>query len=621
MANSSIQVKRTSVSGRLPDPVNTSNSSYIAPGEFAINLADKKVYTSDGSAVFEVGANISSLNVQTIVANSSTGIAGYHLMSNGTGVYWSDDRGYTGSQGYTGSKGDIGYTGSQGVIGFTGSKGTDGTIGVDGYTGSRGFTGSRGTVTPSDSAPVSPISGEIWFDSTTGKSYFYYNDGTSSQWVLFADPTVTDGRDGYTGSKGDIGYTGSKGDTGFIGSRGYTGSQGVGFTGSQGATGFTGSFGITGFTGSQGVIGYTGSQGTTGFTGSQGNLGYTGSKGDTGQGFKIAKSYLSVAALTADTSPTGILAGEFAIIETGDVDNPENSRLYLWNGSVYSYTSDLSGAQGITGPQGNIGYTGSKGDTGFTGSQGVTGFVGSQGNLGYTGSKGDTGFTGSSGFTGSFGYTGSKGTTYIGSTAPGSPTNGDTWWNSENGIRYVYYADANSSQWVQESPIGPRGLTGYTGSGTDFTNVGSDIIPSTNSTYNIGSTTNQWKNLWVSNSATIAKIQEPFIGLTNANSVFVHDCSNTQIFNHTSLSSNFTANFTNLNLANNNATSITLILNQGVTAYVANSVQIGGVSQTVNWQGNTSPPTGTANKKDIMSFSILNASGTYTVFGQLTSFG
>jgi hypothetical protein len=149
-----------------------------------------------------------------------------------------------------------------------------------------------------------------------------------------------------------------------------------------------------GYTGSQGNIGYTGSQGIqgiAGYTGSQGVIGYTGSKGDSGLGFTIAKTYASVAALTADTNPTGIVAGQFALIETGDVENPENSRLYLWNGSAYTYVSDLSGAQGITGPQGVIGYTGSQG------TQGVIGYTGSQGVIGYTGSQGVIGYTGSAG--------------------------------------------------------------------------------------------------------------------------------------------------------------------------------------------------------------------------------
>jgi hypothetical protein len=160
----------------------------------------------------------------------------------------------------------------------------------------------------------------------------------------------------------------------------------------------------------------------TGARGYSGSAGYIGSKGDTGLGFTIAKSYLSVAALTADTSPTGIVTGQFAIVNTGDVQNAENSRLYLWTGSAYNYVNDLSGAAGITGPAGYTGsastaagYTGSAGSDGSAGSAGTagaTGYTGSQG-AGYTGSSGTNGYTGSQGAagnTGTTGYTGSSGT-------------------------------------------------------------------------------------------------------------------------------------------------------------------------------------------------------------------
>lgn len=35
----------------------------------------------------------------------------------------------------------------------------------------------------SDTAPSSPLHGQLWWDSSTGDFYIYYNDGTSSQWV------------------------------------------------------------------------------------------------------------------------------------------------------------------------------------------------------------------------------------------------------------------------------------------------------------------------------------------------------------------------------------------------------------------------------------------------------
>lgn len=75
MANNKFQLKRTSVTGRTPNTTNSSNTSFIDAGELAVNLTDKKLYSSDGSAYFEVGANLTSLSVTNgsiIVANNSS---------------------------------------------------------------------------------------------------------------------------------------------------------------------------------------------------------------------------------------------------------------------------------------------------------------------------------------------------------------------------------------------------------------------------------------------------------------------------------------------------------------------------------------------------------------------
>lgn len=44
-----------------------------------------------------------------------------------------------------------------------------------------------------DSAPAIPSSGTLWFNTTNGKTYAYYTDGDSSQWVEIgnADPTFS----------------------------------------------------------------------------------------------------------------------------------------------------------------------------------------------------------------------------------------------------------------------------------------------------------------------------------------------------------------------------------------------------------------------------------------------
>lgn len=133
MANTTFKLRRSSVAGKTP------NTSTISIGELAINLTDRKLYSSDGSAVFETGSNLTSLSVfsdvrvgnssvntvvnstslsigsnalvntstlsignstvntvvnstsisvKSIVANGGVGSANQILISNGTGIYW-----------------------------------------------------------------------------------------------------------------------------------------------------------------------------------------------------------------------------------------------------------------------------------------------------------------------------------------------------------------------------------------------------------------------------------------------------------------------------------------------------------------------------------------------------
>lgn len=90
MANK-FQFKRTTVSGRTANTTNAANAAFIDKGELAINLADRKVFSSDASNnIFEVGSNLSSLAVGSIVANGSSGTAGQVLTSSGSTVYWGE---------------------------------------------------------------------------------------------------------------------------------------------------------------------------------------------------------------------------------------------------------------------------------------------------------------------------------------------------------------------------------------------------------------------------------------------------------------------------------------------------------------------------------------------------
>jgi hypothetical protein len=114
--------------------------------------------------------------------------------------------------------------------------------------------------------------------------------------------------------------------------------------------------------------------------------------------------------------------------------------------------------------------------------------------------------------------------------------------------------------------------------------------------------------------------QEAFDTLNNSTGTVSHDCSTGHIFYHTNPSANWTVNLTNLSLTAEYGTTISIVVNQNDPAFMPTSLQIGGVLQSIKWQGN-SPPSGTASGIDVVSFSILNDGGTYVVMGQSVSFG
>ena len=113
---------------------------------------------------------------------------------------------------------------------------------------------------------------------------------------------------------------------------------------------------------------------------------------------------------------------------------------------------------------------------------------------------------------------------------------------------------------------------------------------------------------------------EKFATANGATGVTALDCSTGNVHYLTAPAGDITANFTNLNLTAEYATNLTVIINQGGTEREITAVQIGGVAQTIVWQGN-SAPTGTANGVDSFSFTILNDGGTYVVLGQMVAFG
>lgn len=161
--------------------------------------------------------------------------------------------------------------------------------------------------------------------------------------------------------------------------------------------------GLKGDTGADGLSAYQIAV-INGYQGSQAEwlvslVGETGLKGDTGnpgKDFKIVKTFPSI----AEMNGSGFSDGDFAMIAS-DVNDTDDGKLYVWNGTSFTYIADLSGSQGIKGDTGKTGDTGEKGDPGDQGLSAYqiavnAGFSGSvdQWLASLVGAKGDKGIKG-----------------------------------------------------------------------------------------------------------------------------------------------------------------------------------------------------------------------------------
>lgn len=241
-----------------------------------------------------------------------------------------------------------------------------------------------------------------------------------------------------------------------------------------------------------------------------------------GDAFVIVKTYPSIQAMQDDYNNPEVKAGQFVMIDTGDVENEEDSRLYLKGDTEWKFISDLSGAQGIqglsayqvavqhgfegteaewlislkgekgeTGPKGDKGNTGEKGATGERGPQGLQGErglqgvqgekgePGIQGPVGPKGEQGEQGIQGIQGPQGEPGPQGPKGDTGSGlnikgeldseSQLPQEGVSGDAWLIAGN--LYVYVGEngnvESNPKWSNvgsiQGPAGPQGPVGPKG--------------------------------------------------------------------------------------------------------------------------------------------------------------
>ena len=144
MANK-FQIKRTSTTGLLPNTTNSGNTSYIAAGELAINLIDEKMVSSNGSATFEIGANLTNLSVQSSVITANLEVTDTAIINTNSITIGNSSVNTIISAGSLDIGGDINANGS---VGAAGQVLKSGGVGANAYWST--VTGGSGTPGGSD---------------------------------------------------------------------------------------------------------------------------------------------------------------------------------------------------------------------------------------------------------------------------------------------------------------------------------------------------------------------------------------------------------------------------------------------------------------------------------------
>lgn len=139
MANPIIKIKRSSVEGKQPGVAD------LPLGELALNTYDGRLYVSKST---DSGVTTSIVNV-----------SGIQISDEGSPVGYANTLNFVGSAVTV-----VSISGGVGIVSITGGGG-----------------GSQ--VSVSTVAPSTPTEGDLWYNSNLGRTFVYYDDGSSQQWV------------------------------------------------------------------------------------------------------------------------------------------------------------------------------------------------------------------------------------------------------------------------------------------------------------------------------------------------------------------------------------------------------------------------------------------------------
>jgi hypothetical protein len=431
MANK-FQIKRSAVPGNTPNTTSSSNSSFIDVGELAINVADEILYSSDGSSLITLagGDTLDDVTTNGSTTTNSITLGGLTVDTNTLHVDATNNRVGIGtaSPAYqveienTGSNALLVLDRTDGASTFIEGGATDSVI---------GSVGSNDVKIAYNSIPVVTIGsgGDITTSGTI--NYGTLNDGTTALTSTVAELNYLDGVTGITlGSANELLVVGGDGSS---------------------------------------IV----SDSTLAVDTGNNRLGINQSSPEvtlhmTGEGAQTAQIRMEQYNDTADApdvrtrryrgtiaSPSALQSGDYlfrsnheywngsALIVGGSFafDNTNNANRTQFAVSV---TTDGTSADPNTASKVQFKIDGN--DSGAITFNNAYKFPTSDGSADQylkTDGSGNLSFaTIPSG----------SGSTTVSATAPSSPSEGDFWWDEEIGTLFIYYTDANTSQWVEASP-------------------------------------------------------------------------------------------------------------------------------------------------------------------------
>ena len=128
------------------------------------------------------------------------------------------------------------------------------------------------------------------------------------------------------------------------------------------------------------------------------------------------------------------------------------------------------------------------------------------------------------------------------------------------------------------------------------------------------------ENLTITGLLSMAQTQEVVTTVAAPTTVQEVNWLSGAVYYVTGMTANWTANISNLPTTANRSHVVAFVLVQGSTAYMLNALQIGGSSVTIQWN-NATVPTGTSNRRELVSFVLLYTGSSWVALGNFTTYG